>query len=82
MYFKDFKCNDCGHVEEVSKARIMDDFIYTECVKCKSKDVAMVFNVGATDVCEGMAGNASTGYRTGIVYNPSKFGRFSGTRVK
>ena len=41
-YNKDFACDDCNHVEEVWKARIVDDFVYEKCVKCGSKNVRMV----------------------------------------
>lgn len=81
-YFKDFICNDCKHVEEVSKKQMIDDFVYTECVKCGSGNVSMVFAVLDTDTCEGHCGNAKTKYNNSMTYHPSKYGKFKGTRVK
>lgn len=81
-YNKDFSCDDCNHVEEVWKARIVDDFVYEKCVKCGSKNVRMVFGNITSDVAVGSMGNASTNYSNSPVYHPSKYGKFSGTRIK
>ena len=81
MYFKDFKCEDCNHIEEVIKARMIDDFVYDKCIQCGSTNVHMIFGNVSTDVAEGNLGNAETKYQNSLTYHPSKYGKFKGTKI-
>jgi putative FmdB family regulatory protein len=80
MVFSDFKCKDCGKVFEIARGYNENFPEHPVCPTCNSINTIRKYSIGAVDVAEGRYGNASTGYSKGIVYHPSKFGKFKGKR--
>ena len=78
----DAKCSKCNHIFEISKARVMDDFVIPKCPECGSKKVNRIFGVATFDISEGNLGNAANGYSNGFAEHSSKFGRFSGKKIR
>lgn len=82
MYFADAKCEDCNHIYEIEKQRIMDDFISGKCPECDSENTHRIFNPIVSDVAEGKCGNAKTSYSNSVTNHCSQFGYYKGTRVR
>jgi predicted nucleic acid-binding Zn ribbon protein len=80
--FCDYKCKDCGHIYQVTKKTVAEDFPKKKCPECKSKNTSRVYNRLAYDVCEGMAGNQKTGYSKSVVYHPTAYGNLKRTKIK
>ncbi|HOE39297.1 MAG TPA: hypothetical protein PLY69_06930 [Bacteroidales bacterium] len=83
MKRSDFKCSDCLYTWEIMVKSFLEDFPKTpECPVCKSTNTSRLYSIVTTDVAEGLAGNFESGYSKGIVYHPSKFGKFKGKKIK
>lgn len=80
--FSDAECAQCNHIFEISKNKIMDDFIIPICPKCGSKMTKRKWKAVPIFVAEGMVGNAKNGYQSGITYHPSTMGKIKGTKLK
>jgi hypothetical protein len=84
MHFKDYQCEneECKHVFQGKKKRILDDWPKLKCPKCGCENTYVIFSIGGIDISLGRLGNATNGYTTGITEHPSKYGKYKGTRVK
>lgn len=82
MIFANVKCNDCGHIFEITKKSVLEDFVIPKCEKCGEKNVHRIWTVAATDIAVGTTGNSKTNYDNSFTYHPSKFGKYKGIRVK
>lgn len=78
MRIADYKCKDCDFIFEGIRKDFEEWPINLQCPKCGSKNTIKKFGKFVSGVAEGKCGNASTGYSTGIVSHPSKFGKFKG----
>jgi putative FmdB family regulatory protein len=76
MRFADYQCDECGKIFEVSKGDLETWKTRAKCPKCGKQKSKRIFAIGDIDVAEGKLGNGSNGYRTGITYHPSKYGKF------
>jgi rubredoxin len=82
MIATNFRCSECGHVYEVFKQNVLDDFPNQSCPMCLSKETYRVWGIGDISICEGNVGNASTGYSKSMTYHPSKYGHVKGKTIK
>lgn len=84
MPYSDYRCQECNEITEFYKSSVEESFPVTiKCSKCGKIAKRIYSGKLVTDVCEGILGNASTGYRKGITYHPGKIvGRMKGKRIK
>lgn len=74
----------CKEVFDFDKGSILNDTPKdVECPKCGSKKTRRIYGIAATDVAEGLCGNASSGYSNNFADHHSGLsGRVRGTRVR
>jgi hypothetical protein len=83
MYIADAKCKKCKHIWEITKKRIMDNWVSGNCPECGSKKtIKMPPGLKHFEMAEGNVGNSKTGYSDSVTYKPSSMGKFKGSKVK
>lgn len=81
MIIADAKCPECGHIVDIAKVSIRDDFEVPLCEKCQTQMIR-VFGIGAFDIAVGKTGNSATNFDNSFVKHPStKYGQYKGTKV-
>lgn len=80
----DYRCEECEEVTEYDKGSMLNDAPKNiKCSKCGSKKTYRIFGCQAYEVCEGLQGNARTGYSKGVTYHSSQFTpKRKGTKVR
>jgi putative FmdB family regulatory protein len=81
MYYENAKCDDCNHEYEISKKKIIDDFVSGKCPKCGSENTRRLFGMPGFNIAIGKVGNSTTNYDNEVVYKPSGMGKYKGTKV-
>ena len=78
----DMICDSCESIFEYDKVSIVSDTPKKiKCPKCGGIKTHRLYSILATDVGEGLCGNAKNGYQKGVTYHRSQLSSGKGTRV-